>query len=110
MKIFILTEEHIKLVKKFCIDWNDWEDFGAPMVNPKRPYGNSSVLEDIHIILTGENLYNDEKELTDEQCEKYEKLHKETKTALQIILKTGKFKTGTYICKNDYDDNWELNK
>ena len=39
-KTFEVKPEHIKLIKKMCISWQDCE-FGAPAIDCKRPYGNS---------------------------------------------------------------------
>ena len=50
----MLTEEHIKLLRNMYVGWGYCE-FGAPEIDPKRPYGNSHVIGDIHTILTGVN-------------------------------------------------------
>lgn len=90
---FTLTEQHIKLLRKADIYWN-MDEFGAPGINPKRPYGNSDVIGDIAEIL-GVTIDPDfgpdgatEKRLTT--------LHRETGTALQIVLDTGTFEPGRY--------------
>ena len=49
-EIFTVTEDHLKLIKNFCVGWQDC-DFGAPEIDPKHPYGNSSVCSDIANIL-----------------------------------------------------------
>lgn len=90
--IFQVTEEHLKLLRSMCIGWQDCE-YGAPEVDPKRPYGNSSVECDVHEILTGAKGNYD---LTDEQRERYATLHRETEHALQIVLQTGSFEPGTF--------------
>lgn len=51
---FTVTDEHVKLLRRFQVGWQDCET-GAPEIDPKRPYGNSAVPEDIHEILTGES-------------------------------------------------------
>jgi hypothetical protein len=83
------------------VGWSVCE-FGAPEIDPKRPYGNSWVLGDIHEILTGEDI----DELTESQKEEYRQLHEETQTALQIILSMGKFEEGLYIRTNPYSSTW----
>jgi hypothetical protein len=106
---FTLTEDHVKLLRRFYVGWQDCET-GAPEIDPKRPYGNSSVAGDIHEILTGESVgMVDSKrdELTDDETERYMALHKETETALQIVLVTGKFLPGTYEC-DQYRRNWKM--
>lgn len=94
--IFTLTSDHIKLLRRFIVGWQDCE-FGAPEIDPKRPYGNSDVIEDIREILV--------KELTDKEARN---IHNETQIALQIILFTGKMKPGTYECENYFE--WKLIK
>ena len=101
-KTFELRKEHITLLSNMWVGWQYCET-GAPEIDPKRPYGNSDVLIDIHHILTGESV----DELDSSLEEKYEKLHKETETALQIILFTKSFKAGTYRL-NGYGRSWEL--
>ena len=111
MKKFKLTKNHLKLLKRFEVSWQDCE-FGAPEIDPKRPYGNSDVLNDIHEILTGETIccVNSKRdELTEDEKEKYSKLHKEMETALQIILSTLSFKLGNYECE-EYSNDWKLVK
>jgi hypothetical protein len=124
--IFEVKKEHLLLLKQMCVGWQDCE-FGAPEIDPKRPYGNSDVLLDmVEIIgikkvgedvfqfdlfgkqyfIYGENKYNLEvkgKEL----IKILNDLHKETETVLQIALRTGMFKEGKYKLKDKYSDNWE---
>lgn len=47
---FTLTEDHIKLLSRAYIGWEDSE-FGAPSIDCKRPYGNSYVEGDVAEIL-----------------------------------------------------------
>ena len=47
---FNLHEDHLTLLRNFYVSWQ-WCEFGAPEINPKRPYGNSDVLEDIRELL-----------------------------------------------------------
>lgn len=108
MKRFKMTEDHIKLIRNMYVDWCSRET-GAPCIDPKRPYGNSCVNNDIGHILEVERAYQDLEEprysLTQEAG--FEKLHKETETALQIILRTGKFEAGIYVCQ-EYSTQWEM--
>ena len=89
---FEIKKEHLQLLNKAYVSWFDGE-FGAPSIDPKRPYGNSYVEGDIAEIL-GWEIINDE--LSDEQCREASKLHDETKTALQICLSQLKFETGVF--------------
>ncbi len=80
------------------ITWDESE-FGAPAVDPKRPYGNSQVYDDMRAIL-GElgELYYPEEVL--------DLLHKQTAIALQIVLKTGKYKATKYRAPK-YTQDWK---
>jgi len=127
-KKFEIKKEHLVLLQRFCVGWQDCE-FGAPEIDPKRPYGNSDVCQDMIEILglkeikegvyeftlrdetwllKGEDKHNlylegkDEARLLDE----LEKLHKETEQVLQICLSAQQFKLGIYEA-NAYSDYWK---
>lgn len=103
---FTLTAEHIKLLRHAFVGWQDCET-GAPEIDPKRPYGNSDVGNDIHEILTGETIgLRDSKrdELNDAETEWYSILHRDTEKALQIVLATGSFEPGEFEKGEIYDD------
>lgn len=113
-KYFDLTDNHIKLISNMYVSWDEgFSDLGVPTINQKRPYGNSSVIEDIYEIMEGKRINEDELETQgidyDDFLEglylKYTKLHEETETALQIILYTKKFETGKYK-KDGYGRAW----
>ena len=125
---FTITENHLKLLKRMFVGWNDCE-FGAPEIDPKRPYGNSSVEQDIleiigfeeideerfkfilegkEYILKGEDKYNIELEDEEELCKKLWKLNREMQIVLQICLSLGTFETGDYIKGETYDSlSWK---
>ena len=109
-EIFVITKDHLKLLKKMWVGWQDCE-FGAPEIDPKRPYGNSSVTNDIHEILTGESIgctHSKRDELTEEEEKYYFKMHKEMERVLQICLVTGKFQTGKFEKTNEYNSlSWK---
>ena len=115
-KRFTLTEDHIKLIRRMCVGWQHCE-YGAPEINPKRPYGNSSVEGDIYEILGWvdmKNLTEDEEEdLFDgrgefgDLAERAMVLHRETETALQIVLRIGSFTPGIYEA-DSYSNDWKL--
>ncbi len=90
---FTLTEQHLVLLRAMCIGWQDAE-YGAPEVDPKRPYGNSGVEADLAELLPGLDL------------DTLRRLHRETATALQIILVTGAFVPGEYQ-KPKYTKDWQ---
>lgn len=103
---FEVREEHLKLIKKFSLTWCNAE-FGAPMVSPKRPYGNSYVYGDMADILEikGEKEEDGELILSSKQERELLKLHKETLIALQVLLENGTFKTGIYTV-TEYSNVW----
>ena len=101
---FTVKIEHLKLLRRAVVSWEDCE-FGAPSIDCKRPYGNSSVYQDIAEILgiTEEG----EDDFSQEQFDQMQQLHLETKTVLQIMLATTQVSSGTYEADN-YDTNWRL--
>lgn len=101
---FMVTSEHLKLLRRAVVSWDDCE-FGAPAVDCKRPYGNSSVYLDIAEILGIQPSTDEDEPFTDAEYTRMLKLHKETKTALQIILATLRFGVGEYEA-DKYDTNW----
>lgn len=108
MKKFELTADHLTLLQNMCVDWWD-EETGAPSIDPKRPYGNSDVKRDIVLMLgwiKTSDLAIAEDEDDAELARLFrnaEELHKETQTALQICLVTGKFEPGTYRQTDQYN-------
>jgi hypothetical protein len=102
---FTLTEDHVKLARQMYVRWQDCET-GAPEIDPKRPYGNSDVPGDIHEILTGEMVDNDEVVLNRGQKDSYLELHAEMETALQVILAAGTFEPGHFEA-DAYTARWE---
>lgn len=102
MQYFTVLPEHLTLLKSANVSWHHCE-FGAPAIDCKRPYGNSSVFSDIGRMLgivPDQNGY-----FTDEQEAYMLKIHEETQTVLQIFLSTGKMEAGKYQCENYYR-NW----
>lgn len=106
---FTLTDAHVKLLQRAFVRWDDCE-YGAPAIDPKRPYGNSDVEHDIAEIL-GWEIQTDEDDdrfLTRLQVETAEIFHRETETALQIVLRTGSMAVGTYRRSKSWRTDWEL--
>lgn len=110
---FVLRQEHLDLMREMNVGWSECE-FGAPEIDPKRPYGNSNVYEDIAEILklrkTSDKYDEDEDDWKDDIREYMDDLHKQMQVALQIILSCQSFKLGTYKKKDAYSDHWELVK
>lgn len=106
---FTLTADHIKLLRRMYVEWQDCEA-GAPAIDCKRPYGNSDVTMDIAVSLEWPLLETrDGQNLTAEQETTALRLHRETQTALQIVLATGAFEPGEYE-SDEYDINWRKEK
>jgi len=108
---FTVTENHIKLLKRMIVSWDSCE-FGAPAIDCKRPYGNSSVIYDIAEIIGYEYSTEDpdgEGEMVDEDYNYLRHLHEEMQTVLQIVLSSGSFAPGNY--KSDWAGyEWSLVK
>ena len=100
-EIFVVTEDHIKLLKRMYVSWDDCE-YGAPGINPKRPYGNSDVANDIAEILEW-NTSQDDYELPEEYCIAAEKIHREMQIALQILVNQLQISPGVYRKALKYD-------
>lgn len=109
-KRFVLTVEHLALLRAANVDWNG-DEYGAASIDPKRPYGNGDVLGDIEKLLCPDGAIG-ALEISDDELEvryeRYEQLHRETKTALQIVLATGSFVAGDYVLEKDYTRDWRL--
>lgn len=102
---FTLTTEHIALLRASCIGWDDCE-FGAAAIDCKRPYGNSAVLRDMADIL-GVPTAGDELNPFDEETDRrMRELHKETRTALEVVLRCGTFTPGEYVTSSPYERDW----
>lgn len=109
-KTFTVKEEHIKLLKNLCFSYDDYMEFGAPTVDPKRPYGNGDVYGDIGEILGWEkeeleSEYYDEYTYSDEQRKAMDKLHREMEIVLQILVKNLSIELGEYEA-SQYGINW----
>ena len=77
---FVVTNTHLQLLANCYVSWNDCE-FGAPCIDPKRPFGNSDVAQDYEDI-TG-SPYDD-------------KTYRELETCLQILLDNLNIHIGLY--------------
>lgn len=100
---FEVTAEHVKLLRAANVSWDRCE-FGAPAIDCKRPYGNSNAFGDIAEILGIEPDGNEEFSL--EQEIYMDRVHKGTKTALQIFLATGEMRAGHYVAPK-YSNEWK---
>lgn len=109
IEVFKVLTAHIKLLRAAYVRWDESE-FGAPAIDSKRPYGNSSVLEDIREILGYPTSEEEEILLGQKATEETDgfllKYHKGTKTAMQIALSVGYFEHGMYG-KEEYSKTWK---
>ena len=83
-----IKPEHLKLLAKANWRYEDCE-YGAPAIDCKRPYGNSSVESDIAEIL-GWKLFENkdgETQLSREQSDKASDLHHELVDVIKQIIK-----------------------
>ncbi len=98
-KTFEVTVEHLALLPHFWVGWEDCE-YGAPAIDPKRPYGNSDVDHDIHEIL-GWPMEDDSWGDPVVDKEKSRALHEEMQTVLQILISNNRtgISAGTYKCE-----------
>jgi hypothetical protein len=96
-KQFKVTDAHLKLAQRMYVRWEDCE-FGAPSIDCKRPYGNSSVVSDILEILG----FPIPEEVPESLSDYATNLHAEMETALQIFLCTQSFSVGTYEKTDEY--------
>jgi hypothetical protein len=105
---FDLTEQHVKLLRHANVGWCG-DEFGAPCIDPKRPYGNSDVSRHVADIL-GIDIETDPEfcpGMSERQNRELESLHRETRKALQVVLSSGSFEPGRYRSKQ-YRNRWEL--
>ena len=107
---FVLGEQHLKLLLKMNVSWDACE-FGAPCIDPKRPYGNSDVLSDMAKILgiEGKICPHCDTPLEEQEEGRLNSLHIEMEIALQVVLSTQSFKAGTYTASK-YGNDWILEK
>ena len=102
---FVLSENHLKLLRQMYVYFDNGAYDGAPAVDHKRPYGNSYVAGDVYEIING-TFPNDD--LNEDVEQEMLNLHKETGLALQIVLCTGSFVPGRYRKKEEFNStSWE---
>lgn len=91
---FTLTEQHLSLMRRANIRWNDDAYEGSPEVDLKRPYGNGHVVRDVAEILGYE--WDWEEELPEELYNELFVWHREMEYALQVVLAVQSFEPGVY--------------
>ena len=88
---FTVTEDHLKLLRHVHLYWDYGEGYGAPAIDPKRPYGNSDVERDIAEILDApdsdwELLDGEVPHPTPDAQERFTRLHVETMLVLHVTF------------------------
>ena len=101
MKQFRIDERHLALFKRMNVRWDDME-FGAPAIDPKRPYGNGDVVSDMLELLGRSSEKIDGEYIPVAICIEMGKLHKEMELALQICLVSQTFEVGLYEQTREY--------
>ena len=110
-RVFTVTEPHMKLLGRMYIGYNGWTEFGAPEVDPKRPYGNSDVYDDIAEILgleVGEDQWGD-RQFSKDQIEYMDTVHRQMETVLQILVRNASegISPGVYATTSRYSNDWK---
>jgi hypothetical protein len=108
-KTFILTDEHVILLRHLSVD--DVVD-RAPQIDTRRPYGNGDYIKDIAELLDVElvETYDEEMVIRKEDGERLEKLHQSLGWALQVVLASGLFTPGVYKTSGQYVRDWMLDE
>lgn len=105
--LFTVKEQHLKLLKRLVIGYDADTEFGAPEVDPKRPYGNSDVYTDIGEILgikpdAGDS---DDPEWSTPMKERFDELHGDMENVLQILVQNNGVQLGEYKA-DEYSRKW----
>jgi hypothetical protein len=106
-RTFTVTEDHIKLLPHLWFGYDAYTEFGAPEVDPKRPYGNSDVYGDIAELLEiqgNEDSWGDI-EFTTEQRSYMLRVHRDMETVLNIMVRNNGVEPGVYKA-SIYSQNW----
>jgi len=111
---FTVTEDHLKLLRHLCdggLYWDPGEGYGAPCMNPKKPYGNSDVPQDVARIVGAPDSdlqqWDHDRGPTAEVEDHYLRLHVEAGIALKIALATGEFRSGRYTRTSAESNDWK---
>ena len=110
---FKLTENHLKLLRAAKTFWIS-EPFGAPAVDPNRPFGNRDAMRDI-IRITGTptstypkfDIDDPKSEIPDGIYNNLIQIYQQLDIALQIVLSTGKFEAGEYYWPEYWNGEWK---
>lgn len=91
-----------------CVGWQDCE-YGAPEIDPKRPFGNSGVYQILGEVADacGIGGPDDIEDMPEDKVKRLQEIYEELETALQVVLATTSFQCGRYTC-DDYGRGWRL--
>lgn len=89
--MFEVLQEHLDLLRAAHWDWNDCE-FGAPGIDPKRPWGFSGRYHASMAEVVGWVYDEDDQEQEDELL----RLWRETMTVLMVCLDAGTLEPGLF--------------
>lgn len=107
---FVLTERHLALLRRASIDWSGIE-YGAPNIDPKRPYGNGDLFRGMVQALGSEVPDADSPGgwdwPPDDLAAELTRLHRETEIALEIVLRTATAVPGRYV-RESWGADWVL--
>ena len=108
-RTFILTEEHVILLRHLNVD--DVVD-RAPQIDTRRPYGSGDYIKDIAELLGVEMIetWDEEMVLRKADGERLERLHQSLGWALQVVLSSGSFTPGVYKTTGAYVRDWVLDE
>lgn len=100
---FEVLPEHLKLLRSAYAAWQETPNgWGTFQVNQDNPYGTKYIERDMLGILGD----SPEERAPYEDIKLLQSLHKGAAMALQIFLKTGKFKAAKYRA-NKYSQDWK---
>ena len=106
---FEVTENHLKLLKEMYVDW-DGDEYGAPCIDPKRPFRSDDPEKDMLDILGvdyGDDFYDFIEEHPNYR-RRLDIIYHELQTCLQILINDLSIKVGWYKKKDKYNaKSWE---
>lgn len=106
-EIFVITETHLKLLKRLNFQFIHDSYTGSVTVDSKRPYGESYIEGSIAEIIGLEGYDPLDGEISDEDIKMLTELHESMVTVLRIIASTFIVEAGTYVNRgNSWSNNW----
>lgn len=109
MRRFEMTEAHVAVACRLCFYTEDTGYEPVPVVDWKRPLGNSGGAWRDVVEICGWPQWEDddgERHWPKGIREKAQAIFADMETVLTIILRTRSFEPGVYV-SGDYDDRWQ---